>query len=145
MCVFVCGCGCGLIPAIQSFQTFVLEQTDEPSAEESLQQYAEFASKYVEVRQISLSLSLSFEHPLSLLLYSSLSPSLPPSPISKQDYSKMVFEEKRSEEWFADRYLPSARLEKSVEAKREWAKQEAGRFSVRKGGREGGREGREGT
>jgi hypothetical protein len=54
----------------------------------------------------------------------------------------MVFEEKKAEEWFADRYLPSARLEKSVEAKREWAKQEAGRFSVSKEGRkEGGREG----
>jgi len=43
----------------------------------------------------------------------------------------MVFEEKKGEEWFADRYLPSARLEKSVQAKREWAKQEAGRFAVR--------------
>lgn len=59
----------------------------------------------------------------------------------------MVFEEKKGEEWFADRYLPSARLEKSVQAKREWAKQEAGRFAVRSHvglcfsvGREGGRE-----
>jgi hypothetical protein len=39
------------MPAIQSFQKFMLEQTDEPSAEESLQRYAEYKFKYVEVRK----------------------------------------------------------------------------------------------
>jgi len=42
----------------------------------------------------------------------------------------MVFEEKKSEEWFLERYLPCARHEKEVVAKREWARAEASRFSV---------------
>jgi len=39
------------MPPIQSFQKFMLEQTDEPSAEESLQRYAEYKFKYIEVRE----------------------------------------------------------------------------------------------
>lgn len=37
---------------IQSFQKFMLEQTDEPSAEESLHRYAEYKFKYIDVSYI---------------------------------------------------------------------------------------------
>lgn len=49
----------------------------------------------------------------------------------KQDYAKLVLEEKKREEWFQDRYLPQRRLQQEVEAKRAWAAEEAGRFKVR--------------
>ena len=42
----------------------------------------------------------------------------------------MIFEEKKKEEWFFERYLPSLKYEKSVEWKKTWAKGEAERFKV---------------
>jgi len=39
------------MPPIPTFQKFMLEQTDEPSAEESMQRYAEYKFKYIEVRK----------------------------------------------------------------------------------------------
>ena len=47
-----------------------------------------------------------------------------------QDYAKVFYEERKNEEWFMERYLPSKREDRLVEGKKAWARAEGQRFKV---------------